>query len=156
MNLWTDVAIANLQRVRPNPRDLEERFSCTQCGAEKPESDFRFIEVDDRFVRDKMCRACRSRHEADARNARRGHGVARRLMKDEIRALVLQHLAGNIATIRQMDSALPASRTSLERTIKALREDGIVIQVGTKKTGTNSKIPIYGLTQGAECAGKDI
>jgi len=156
MNLWTDVAIANLQRVRPNPRDLEERFICAKCGVEKPESDFRFTDEGDHFLRDKMCRPCRCADDVERRNAKRGHAVSRRILGEEIRALVLARLAGNIATIRQLDEAIPASRRSIERAVKALRAEGSVIQVGKKKMGTNDKIPIYGLTHGATGAGKEL
>lgn len=147
MNLWTGIALANLQRTRPSPRELEDKHVCIKCGDEKPESDFRFSDEGDYFLRDKMCRACRSADDVERRNAKRGHAVSRRLLGDEIRSMVLAHLTGNVATIRQLDSAISASRRSLERAVKALRGDGLVTQVGAKKMGTNNKIPIYGLTQ---------
>lgn len=156
MNLWTGIALANLQRVRPNPRELEDKHVCTKCGTEKAESDFRFNDEGEYFLRDKICRVCRHAEDAERRKKRAGSGLKRRLVAAEVRGFVLQHLAASTATISQLDAAICASRRTLERTVKALREEGLVAQVGRKKLGTNDKIPVYGLTHGASGAGKEL
>lgn len=147
MNVWTDIAIGNLQRHRGPPLDIDietykikpmELFRCMVCGEEKPESGFyqKYDKRNGKYRRQSTCSVCICKRDI----ARRPKNPR----KPRPYQAMLDFLGTESKTLREMYEALNLSRRMAQRMIYKLIDDGLVAKSG--KSGVNrdpSNPPLY-------------
>ncbi len=160
MNVWTDIAIGNLQRHRGPPLDMDietgsvvapKLYKCKKCGESKRGDEF-YMKHDNRtdtWRQQTTCKVCICKRDV----ARR----PKKPRKPRPYEAMLGLMATTPRTLREMYEALGLSRRVAQRMIYKLIDDGLVIKMG--KSGINrdpQNPPIYGLTtKGATGAGKE-
>lgn len=146
MNIWTDIAIGNLQRRRGPPLDIdldpdesEKLYKCKgPCGQSKPADEF-YLKHDNRtgtHRRQSTCKACVCAREV----ARRPKNPR----KPRPYQAVLDLLESGPKTLREIYEAMGVSRRLAQRMIYNLIDDGRVFKNG--RSGVNrdpQNPPIY-------------
>lgn len=128
MNLWTDIALGNLQRVRPAPEMAE--FECPRCGDTKTEDQFQVV-TGDRTYRRSTCNDCRN---ADARARRKkNRKPAAKSNREIVLAAFVQRM-----TITQAVAATGLERDIVRGHVRRLLDDGLLVC-----GDINAPIPIY-------------
>ena len=152
MNVWTDIAIGNLQRQRPPATDdgVEYRI-CRTCKESKPEHAF-YLKPSRKFGEyfSLDCRACIciKDRETRARNRKPApETVAQKLKKI---------ITPEPMTVKQLGEAIGVDRRSVGKALDELIAAGLAERCGFASHKYNGCIPAYRLTQSRPGAGERI
>jgi hypothetical protein len=146
MNVWTDIAIGNLLRVRPPPLDMDietgelkpaELFKCCgPCGEWKPSDEF-YVRHDsrwDKYSRQTTCKRCSCEKGRTQKNARATTSGSRDLILVAMTAPM---------SCRQICAAIGRTRRPVDLALSKMIRDGLVKRAGFGRLGTNSRIPLF-------------
>jgi hypothetical protein len=156
MNVWTDIAIANIQRKRPPPLDvdLETRligslYACNQCGEEKTESGYYFrTQKNGSQKRSAVCKSCELEKE---RNYRALNAKPRPMSIEE---LIVGALTQSEMIVSDLSIAVGHHRRSVDKALDELILEGIVEQHGYVIKKYHPRVMKYRLTQSRPSAGE--
>jgi hypothetical protein len=145
MNVWTDIALANLQRQRPPPLDMDletgevklpEIIQCKgPCGEWKSSTEF-YSKHDkrwDKHFRQSSCKACIRERDRKPKSD---------TFAPTARNLILMALTVPMSC-RQICEAIGRTRRPTDLALSKLMSDGLVKRAGFGRLGTNSRIPLF-------------
>lgn len=145
MNVWTGIALANLQRVRPPPLDVEadggELFACKACARALPEDAY-YVKTSAKgtFYRQVVCKRCVNARASAKRPKKPKAGRPWTALRDI--------LARGPHTLRQIGDALGISTTLAQRMIVVLIADGEAGRGAPASNKYNPRVPTYMLKAG--------
>lgn len=141
MNVWTDIALANLQRTRGLPLDLLEEDVptkvCNNCLEEKPETAFYLKNrPDGTTYRRGTCKQC------DCERERKLRGRKPRPLPARERCYAILSTKGPLS-VAELSVYMSAARRSVARMLHELTESGRVVQWAITGNKFNPRIPVY-------------
>lgn len=151
MNVWTDIAIGNLQRQRPPPVPEGPLYACTKCGEPKPEEGYYMKSSrykDGSLYRQKICRDCTN----EAERAYRAKTAPPPKMT--IEEMVLGALSMGDKITSEIVEATGEHRRSVDRVLRELLADGQIEMHGFITTKYHPRVMKYRLTQARPGAGE--
>lgn len=145
MNVWTDIAIGNLQRRRGPPLEIDpdtdelrdmSRIVCLRCGDEKPETEFYLKRRrDGTEYRSKVCRTCTCANE----RATRVH-KPRPIPHREV---ILYLLEKEPMTLAELAKTMGISRRTVHKNVMQLLGAGRVFFYENRSSKYNPTIPTF-------------
>lgn len=141
MNVWTDIALANLQRTRGLPLDLLEEDVptkvCNNCLEEKPETAFYLKNrPDGTTYRRATCKQC----DCERERKTRVHKPRPMPMREKCYTILAVRGPMSVAELSQQ---MVVARRSIARTLNELIQAGRVVQWAITGNKFNPRIPVY-------------
>lgn len=155
-NMWLE-SIANIQRQRPPPRDIDLEseligplYACGQCGEEKTEAGYYIRTNRSTGItrRSSICKACELAKERDYRA---------RLAKPKpmpIEEMIIGALSMKAMIVSDLATAVGRHRRAVEKALAKLIEAEIVEQRGYVVKKYHPRVMTYRLTQARPGAGE--
>lgn len=148
MNVWTGIALANLQRRRGPPLDYDletlepaKTTVCDTCDQPKSESDF-YLKLDraKKEYRLKTCRECICKRD----RAKRAEKASTK--PPRIKDMVYAAIDGRELTLREISKEINKARRTADRIVNELIAEGLA-EKGGMKNRHGLRVQAYRRTQ---------